>query len=140
MRARLKGQGGFTLIELMAVLFILAVSTAVVGISLGRSLDKSRVRQEVTGVRNLLAFARDQALTNRRPVTFFARADQGSYGLREERSLTLGRGLKFKYDADVVFFPKGDSTGGEVVLIATEGRGYRVLVDPVTGEARIERL
>ncbi len=137
MRASLKGQGGFTLIELMAVLFILAVSTAVVGISLGRALDKSRVRQEVTGVRNLLAFARDQALTNRRPVTFFARAEQGSYGLREERSLTLTRGLEFKYDADVVFFPKGDSTGGEVFLVAPEGRGYRGLVDPVTGEARV---
>ncbi len=140
MRDSLKGQGGFTLIEIIAVLFILAVSTAVVGVSLGRSLDKSRVRQEVTGVRNLLAFARDQALTNRRPVTFYARAEHGSYGLREERSLTLTRGLEFKYDVEVVFFPKGDSTGGEVFLVAPEGRGYRVLVDPVTGEARIERL
>ena len=69
MRGLLKSQAGFTLVELLAVLFIIAVATAVVGVSLGRSLEKERLRQEVTGVRNLMAHARDRALTERRPVT-----------------------------------------------------------------------
>ena len=126
--------------ELLAVLFIIAVSTAVVGVSLGRSLDKTRLRQEVTGVRNLMAHARDKALTERRPVTFFVKAEEGGYGLEGGRRLVIGKGLSFREDAELVFFPKGNSTGGEVFIRAPEGREYSVLVDPVTGEARLKRL
>ena len=140
MRGILKRQAGFTLVELLAVLFIIAVSTAVVGVSLGRSLEKERLRQEVTGVRNLMAHARDRALTERRPVTFFVQAEGGLYGLEGGRTLKVGRGLSFKEDALLVFFPKGNSTGGEVLLSSPEGRQYRVQVDPVTGEARLQRL
>lgn len=140
MRSQYKNRAGFTLVELLAVLFIIAVSTAVVGVSLGRSLDKARLRTEVTGVRNLMAHARDRALTERRPVTFFVQAEQGSYGLEGTSSLMIGKGLSFREDALIVFFPKGNSTGGEVFISAPEGRQYRVHVDPVTGEARIERL
>lgn len=127
------------MIELLAVLFILAVATSVVGISISSTLEKSRLRQEVAGVRNLMGYARDKALTERRPVIFYVKKN-GSYGLEGGRALVIGKGLKFKSDSKVIFFPKGNSSGGEVGIVSAEGRAYRVYVDPATGESSIKRL
>ena len=47
------GRRGFTLIELVAVLFIIAVSTAIVAINFGRSSDRAMLRDEVIPIRYL---------------------------------------------------------------------------------------
>jgi prepilin-type N-terminal cleavage/methylation domain-containing protein len=136
----LRSPGGFTLLELIAVIFILAVSSAIVAVSLGRSTEKAKLRDETVRVRNLMAHGRDLALTERVPVTFFANPGDGSYGLEGRRTRLVGKGMEIEEYAEVVFFPKGHSTGGEVNLRGKDGRRYRVQVDPATGEASIGRL
>ena len=134
------GRRGFTLIELVAVLFIIAVSTAIVAINFGRSSDRAMLRDEALHVRNTLSLGRDMALMQRLPATFYVDVETGVYGIEGRGSRTPREGISVSSPEVVVFFPKGDSTGGVVVISSRDRRGYHVLVDRITGQARVERL
>jgi type II secretion system protein H len=57
---------GFTLLELIVTLAVLALAAAVVAPSLGRSTDALRARAEVAGFAATLRHAREQAITQQR--------------------------------------------------------------------------
>jgi len=57
---------GFTLIELVVTLLVLAVATAVVTPSIGRSTENLRAKAQVARLTAMLRHAREQAITTRR--------------------------------------------------------------------------
>ncbi len=138
-------QRGVTLIELMAVLFILAIASSVVGLSIGRSLDKAAIREEAARLRSALRYARELSLVERIPVTFVVELDRGEYWIekgeeRYGRSIRISEKMEISGSERIVFFPKGQSTGGQMMIKDKKKRGYAVEVDKVTGEARLTRL
>ena len=58
---------GFTLLELIVTLAVLALAVAVVTPAIGRGTDGLRVRAEVAGFAATLRHAREQAITTQRP-------------------------------------------------------------------------
>ena len=132
--------GGFTLLELLAVLAILAFSTALVAVNFGRSTGKAILSDEAVRVRGTLAEARDLALTERIPSTFYVDENSGAYGIEGKGARQPHESITVSTEEKVVFFPKGNSTGGEVFIKSRDGRRMHVLVDPITGEARLKRL
>lgn len=133
---------GFTLVELAAVLFIISIAAALVSVSIGRSRGKALVRGEVTRIQSVLRHARQTSLMQRAPVSF--KASSGAYGLLKAgapygEGFTLARGLKLQ-EVEIVFFPKGDSTGGSILLSGPGKREYAIEVDSVTGTSKLIRL
>ncbi len=53
--------------------------------------------------------------------------------------ITLGTESEIQLK-QISFYPNGRSSGGRLVLEHEQGRHLRIVVDPVTGFARIERL
>lgn len=146
------GQGGFTLLELLLVLFIVGLAVGLVAVNMGRGLDSSRARQDAGRLYASLRHARALALTDRVPVAVAPLVDDGAApgdwprayrieraGRRTGKVVALSRGLTLRGET-VVFFPKGDSTGGVLSIRETESRGYDVEVDPVTGKPRVTRI
>src|SRR5881409_3055869 len=57
---------GFTLIELVVTLLVLAIAVAVVTPTIGRSTENLRARAQVARLTAMLRHAREQAITTRR--------------------------------------------------------------------------
>jgi len=136
---------GFTLLELIAVLFILAMASSIVGLAVGRSIDKAALREEAVRIQNTLRYAREISLMERLPVSFILDADQGMYWIEKKderfgRTITIPEGMKVEGPETVFFLPKGQSTGGKLMIWDKQKRGYAVEVDQITGEARLTRL
>lgn len=141
------GPAGFTLLELVVTLMILALAAALVMPAAGRGTDTIRTRAEVARFSAMLRHAREQAIATQRPhtvvvdpvahqVTIRAGADE----VRETRALPAHLSVQAVPPPalSVRFEPHGVSTGGDFRVAAGSIR-YRVTVDPLTGRVRAAR-
>ncbi|GAB2489272.1 type IVa pilus pseudopilin TppE [Comamonas humi] len=104
---------GFTAIELMVVVAILAILAALAGPSFNGLIERWRVRQAVEGLQSALYYARSEAIKR-----------GGSVSLRKEESGTNGCSLaKANDDWDCGWFvfvdtnDNGDRNRGEEILL-----------------------
>jgi general secretion pathway protein H len=142
---------GFSLMELIVVLAILAVAAAVVAPSVGRTADGVRARAEVGAVAAFLRSAREQAVARRQ--TLEVRADAATHalvvrpvGAEGEAAVQARRAvsplLRIAADpppARVTFFPHGMSSGARFVIAAPGPRAYVITVDALTGRVSTGR-
>ena len=141
----LSEKGGFTLIELVLVLALIAMAASVTMVSIGRTSQKALIRNEASLLQGALRRARQASLFERIPVTFVMDSQQGAYALlkaggRSTMTHDIPGKLALSGSDEIVFFPKGDSTGGSITLTGPEGRSYLIEVDRVTGIAKLRRL
>lgn len=141
-----KGARGFTLIELVVTLFVLAIAAGLVGPAIGRSLETVRARAEVSRFSAMLRHAREQAITTRQAHAFVV--DPAGHRLvivasgevRETRTLPEHVRIEAASTSalSVRFEPHGVSTGG-AFRVRSGPVAYRVTVDAFTGRVRIRR-
>jgi len=138
---------GFTLLELIVTLVVIAVAVGLVAPSIGRSTESLRVRAEVAGFSATFRHAREQAITTRQaftvlvdPASRLLTVTTGEDEVRWKRALS--RRVELRVDSQnslsVRFEPQGTSSGGEFHLWSGK-IAYRVTVDPVTGRVRNQR-
>jgi general secretion pathway protein H len=142
---------GFSLMELVVVLAILAIAAAVVAPGVGRTADGVRARAEVGAIAAFLRSAREQAVTRRHAME--VRVDDEAHALvmRDagppgEAGVRAARGLSalLRIAADppaphVTFFPHGMSTGARFAISAPGARAYVITVDALTGRVSTAR-
>lgn len=137
---------GFTLLELIVTLLVLALAISLAGPAIGRSTETLRVRAEVAHFAALLRHAREQAITTRQPHAFVVDPAAHRVSIMAGDEVRESRALPpdLRVDADplpavsVRFEPYGVSSGGNFRL--TSGAlHYRVIVDPLTGRVRTNR-
>ncbi|MBI1962522.1 MAG: GspH/FimT family protein [Candidatus Rokubacteria bacterium] len=141
------GARGFTLLELLVTLFLVALALALVAPALGRTSDTVRARAEVAGFSAVLRHAREQAITTRQahtvvvdPAAHRLTITTGDDEVRRTRALPTRLVVEaVSRDALAMRFePHGASSGGEFRL-TSGGITYRVSVDPITGRVRNTR-
>ena len=143
----LSSQRGFTLLELIVTLLVIALAVGLAVPTIGRSTEAVRVRAEVAGFSAILRHARERAIVTRTAQVVVidghqvSRVAGGPDGeVRETR--TLSDRLTIEADPPpaltVRFEPQGGSSGGDFRL--TSGPiVYRVTVDALTGRVRSSR-
>ena len=130
------GRRGFTLLELIVTLFVVALVTAIAVPTIGRSTEAVRVRADVATFSAMLRHARERAITTRKGIV----SGSGVGEVRESRSLPE----RLEITAEpppaltVRFDPQGASSGGNFRL-AIGTISYRVTVDALTGRVRSAR-
>ena len=134
---------GFTLIEILVVMLLIAVSGSLVFLNVGRSAAQKQGRlfaQEMIGI---VKNARGASLASSRPVAFYiSSADRlcwvegGAPSLKvPEKVLIQAQGI-VQVDADVYgiyFYPDGSSSGGLITLSANGELFFAFRVDMLTG-------
>ncbi len=163
---RRAAQAGFTLIEMIVTLTILALATSLVLPSLDSGLPRWRLSGAVRDIATLLKFARNQSVASMRPLHVVLDKSRNLYwldnadapvtgdpsqaGRRNIRLYNLPDDVSFGELAGgvvpvdhersrILFFPRGSSSGGEVHLQDKKGRGYTITVDSVTGYTNVAR-
>jgi general secretion pathway protein H len=138
---------GFTLLELIVTLVVIAVAAGLVAPAIGRSTESLRVRAEVAGFSATFRHAREQAITMRQAFTVqvnlanrLLTVTTGEDEVRWTRALSKRVELRADTPGSLAvrFEPQGTSSGGEFHLMSGK-IVYRVTVDAVTGRVRNQR-
>ena len=138
---------GFTLLELIVTLVVIAVAAGLVAPAIGRSTESLRVRAEVAGFSATFRHAREQAITTRQAFTVqvglanrMLTVTTGEDEVRWTRALSKRVELRADTPGSLAvrFEPQGTSSGGDFHLISGK-IAYRVTVDAVTGRVRNQR-
>jgi general secretion pathway protein H len=143
-----RAQAGFTLLELMAVLALMALLMGLVLPGLVRSWEREKNRAALRELTAALRTARSEAVTRGRKVRLFLNLKTGRYrleGSTREGTLT-GMSLTDaslvwqnpeKSQGYIVFFGDGSSSGGKLGLVEPTGRRYLLEVEPITGKVSL---
>ncbi len=141
-------QHGFTLLEMIVVLLIVAMVATLLGTSIVGRLDSVKVATAARDMSAALRYTRSQAILHREEKFLEVNLEQRSYSAAGLPAVKLPEVLEIKLltaqsevDSDKVgrirFFPDGGSTGGTVTLIA-DGREWKVKVSWLTGEIELD--
>ncbi len=142
---------GFSLMELVVVLAILAIAAAVVAPGVGRTADGVRARAEVGAIAAFLRSAREQAVSRHQALEVqvdgeshtlvMRRAGQaGEFGVRATRAVSpLLRIAARALPPHVTFLPHGMSTGARFAIATPGPRTYVITVDALTGRVSTDR-
>ena len=140
-------QGGLTLIEILIVLAIMAIVTAI-AIPVINGVSNAEMRSAARQLASGLRLARSEAVSQRRETflvidlagrRFKVDRDAREYALPrnvELKLFTAQRDLVDEKTGSIRFFPDGGSNGGRVTLAAGE-RKFEVDVDWLTGRVAI---
>jgi general secretion pathway protein H len=148
MRIKRDGQRGFTLVEILVVMAIIALVLGVVATGMSRSISGAEARQAARKVVASLRYTRTQAILRHSEQVFEVDVEKRSYKAPGRDMVALPEGVEILLTTarsemtsesvgGIRFFPDGGSTGGRVDL-SVRGREYVVNVAWLTGEASLE--
>ena len=144
-----RGSAGFTLVEIMVVMVIIALIMGLVGTSMSRSISAAEARAASRDLVASLRYTRARAIIDKAEQVFLVDTESRSYQAPGRDKVELPEGVDLTITtatselvSDAVsgirFFPDGGSTGGHIELTVNK-REYRVNVAWLTGETQLER-
>jgi general secretion pathway protein H len=142
------GPRGFTLIELMVVIALMAMVAALLPFAYGRLHESAQYRDTVRAVLTDLRAARYQAMSEGREVRFAVNLAERRFGVEGGPPHEAPEPLELRAEMAaeesvpggelaIRFLPRGGASGGSVDVIRPSGSGVRLRVDWFTG--RIEQ-
>jgi general secretion pathway protein H len=148
-----KRSAGFTLLELIMVIVVIALGIAISFPALSRGTSALHLRSAGRDVLNVLRYAREKAITEQREMHLVAEKQGRQVVLTDE----LGEGGRpHALPRDIIvdsvfaggeeinegplvirFLPNGSSTPATIVLKSDAGGYLRIVTNPITGGARL---
>lgn len=140
---------GFTLVEIMVVMVMIALILGLIATSMSRSVSSAEARAASRQLVASLRYTRARAIIDKQEQVFQVDTEKRSYKAPGRKEVQLPEGVdvtittaRSEFTSESVggirFFPDGGSTGGHVEL-QVNGRDYRVNVAWLTGESHLER-
>ncbi len=157
-RTPIAGESGFTLLELILVLSLMAVIAGLVLPAFSGIVQRMELRSSIKEITTALRYARSKAVSAKVPVIFQAEFEKSRYWLEEPQTGTisevrsLAKGIIFRefFDGEdtltdglisIVYFPRGNTSGGAFRLSAPkeddEREWFEIEIDQVTGKSKI---
>lgn len=141
---------GFSLLELVLVLMLLALSSLIVLPNLEKKLEERAIRGSALSLAAVARDLRNRALDQGVPQRLVLNLAQNSYRDSQSREVHLPPEVKFAgitggeiLDSGMrqfLFFPNGSNYGGEIGLSAGEhSASYSLRFEPLTGRIEVGR-
>jgi general secretion pathway protein H len=139
---------GFTLVELIAVVVLLAIVMSIVTFSFSKSLESTRVRAASRDLVAALRYTRGQAIVKGEQKVLVLDLENNSYTAPDKSTVHLPEKMVLRLTTaaqeqigestgGIRFFPDGSSTGGNIAVLLGE-REWRINVAWLTGEIALE--
>ena len=143
-------QRGFSLIELVAVLVLVAIALSLVSVAFTKSLDNAKVQAASRDLVAALRYTRGQAIVKGEQAALDIDLQNNTYQapgkqivhLPHEMRMTLTTADSEQTGATsgrIRFFPDGASTGGHISVFMGQ-REWRINVSWLTGEVAREEV
>lgn len=143
-------QRGFSLLELIAVIVLIAIAVTVASLAVSSSLGSAKIQAVSRDLVAALRYTRGQAIVKGRQETLEVDLENMSYTAPgkptikfpdkvEVKLLTAQSEQIHERAGRIRFYPDGSSTGGHVSVISG-AREWRVNVGWLTGEVDLEEL
>jgi prepilin-type N-terminal cleavage/methylation domain-containing protein len=147
-RYRIKNHNGFTLLEIILVLFLMAFILGLSTIFFANTLPSSRLYATAREISATIRHARHLALINGDKQTMTINLDSRNYGIEgiAQKNIPSGITLKVtdpllgdihKGEYPFIFHATGAMEGGTIVL-STEKKTVSIQLDPVVGSVVIK--
>ena len=140
---------GFTLIEMIAVVVLIAIILTVVSVSFSKSLTTAKVRAASRDLVAALRYTRGQAIVKGEQKVLMLDLEHNSDQAPNRGSVELPKDMKLQLTTaeqeltgenagGIRFFPDGSSTGGNIAVLMGE-RVWRINVAWLTGEITLDQ-
>jgi general secretion pathway protein H len=144
---------GFTFLELVLVLLIISIASALVVPMIGSRLKSGDIRHTAVQLRAAMEFLRVSAVRHGREAVLVVDPETNSYwrepgggtiAVPAESGVLSGQGhwIRDTGAVEFRFYPNGTNSGGEVRLEKRQGvalTAYVLSLDPLLGTATIRR-
>jgi general secretion pathway protein H len=141
---------GFSLIEIVAVIFLIALAISAVSISFSKSMRSAEIQAASRDLVAALRYTRGQAIVKGRQAALDLDIQSNTYQAPGRPIVNLPKDMQMVlYTADseqtsassgrIRFFPDGASTGGHI-SVRLGDREWRINVSWLTGEVTREEL
>jgi general secretion pathway protein H len=142
-------QYGFTLLELIVVLFIVVLGFSVVGINLSSGNDSTETKAAARDIVSALRYARGQALMSHQETTVALNLAENTYTVSgrdkvyiipntiEVTVVTAQSELAGEGLGNIRFFADGSSTGGRITL-ERGNTAWQIDINWLTGQIELE--
>jgi len=142
-----KRANGFTLIELMAVILLIAIAMTIISVSFSKSLQAAKIRGASRDLVAALRYTRGQAIVKGQSQALVLDLDKNTYTAPGKSAKELPKGMALRLTtADIEqtgansggirFFPDGSSTGGHISVLQGQ-REWRINVAWLTGDIEL---
>ncbi|MDP3877416.1 MAG: GspH/FimT family protein [Methylobacter sp.] len=144
-----QAQRGFTLLELVVVLFVVVLGFSVIGLNLSSGSDSTEIKATARDMVSALRYARGQALMTREENTVAIDLSNKNYTVSgrgkvykipetiEITVVTAQTELEGEGSANIRFFDDGSSTGGRITL-EREKTAWQIDINWLTGQIELE--
>ena len=147
--SRKRAAAGFSIIEMVIVVVLLATVVAIGAAAMSRQLPGQRLRESARELAAQLRFTRAQAIATGKSQLFTLDARTREWRAGDKRDGKLARDIQIVATgarneaqregvAAVRFFPEGAATGGRFLLSHGQA-AWQVDVEWLTGEVRLSR-
>ncbi|MBF0542730.1 MAG: type II secretion system protein [Nitrospirae bacterium] len=152
----LNKNSGFTLIEIVLVLFIIGMVSGIIGVNFFKSMEYVNFKTFSKELANTLRYYRNCAVTEKKIFAFSlsnkgykistVSVDPDSSDSNKKDIVVFekvfadfleSRCNKCEQDA-IYFFPMGNSSGGEIIVESIDGTRMQININKLTGKVRIE--
>jgi len=144
------GQRGFTLIELIAVLVLVAIALSLVSLSFTKSMNSAKVQAASRDLVAALRYTRGQAIVKNKQTALDLDMQNNTFQAPGKPLMKLPKDMRMTLltaDSEqtgstsgrIRFFADGASTGGHVSIFAGQ-REWRVNVNWLTGQVTREEV
>ena len=139
---------GFTLLELIVVLFIVVLGFAAIGINLSSGNDATELKVAARDIVSALRFARGQALISHQETTVTLDLAENTYTVSgREKVYSIPKAIDITVvtaqseltegSASIRFFADGSSTGGRITLELGKA-AWKIDINWLTGQIELE--
>lgn len=148
-RGRATRAGGFTLLEMLLVLMLMAAAGVLAAVVFTGGVEGMRLRSESKEIAAQLRYTRTRAIATGQPQRFRIDPARRLWEAADEHRGDIDASLSVRFtgarqaqaragEGAILFFPDGGSTGGRVTLGAGPA-AWSVDVAWLTGEVRVLR-
>ena len=140
---------GFTLIELIATITLMAIVLAVAPAAYSKVRDAMSFRAAVADTTSALKRARVNAILLGQPVELAVLLEQHQLQTPSEKTVNIDSKRKIDMHGVISlsnpdlpvfrFYPDGSATGGSLTLTAPSGRMQRIDIDWFTGQLQFKQ-
>lgn len=140
---------GFTLLEMLLVLALIAIAGALAALALTGGLDGMHLRSSAKEIAAQLRYTRALAISTGQPQRFTIDPENHRWQVPNRKPGRIAESLGVRFtgarqaqaragEGGILFFPDGASTGGRVQLQAKRA-AWRIDVGWLTGQVKLSR-